>query len=82
MSIESNGSFGALGDMPRNRKSQASATALAVAKPVSFFGLVALAWWMLTPGQESGLVGLFVGGVLVIGSACLGTRAAMIGRER
>lgn len=63
-------------DMPRNRKSQSLHATLCVAN--LFFGLVALAWWMLTPGQQSGLVALFVGGVLLLLSLFLGMRAAMI----
>lgn len=63
-------------DMPRNRKSQSLHATLCVAN--LFFGLVALAWWMLTPGQQSSLVALFVGGVLVLLGLFLGMRAAMI----
>ena len=63
-------------DMPRNRKSQSLHATLCVAN--LFFGFVALAWWMLAPGQQSGLVALFVGGVLVLLGLFLGTRAAMI----
>ena len=63
-------------DMPRNRKSQSLHATLCVAN--LFFGIVGLAWWFLVPGRQSGLVALFVGGVLMLLGVFLGIRAAMI----
>jgi hypothetical protein len=63
-------------DLPRNRKSQSLHATLCVAN--LFFGLVALAWWGLMPGQPSSVAALFIGGVLLLLGVFLGLRAALI----
>ncbi len=46
-----------------------------------FFGLLALAWGGLFPGNSSSLVALVIGGVLTLLGFVLGIRAAMIARR-
>lgn len=63
-------------DTPRNRKTQGVYATVCVS--LLFFGLLALGWWALRPGQEDGVIGLFAGiGMLLLG-VLLGIRAAMI----
>lgn len=63
-------------DTPRNRRVQGLYATFCVA--LLFFGLLALGWWALRPGQGDGVIGLFAGlGLMLIG-VILGIRAAMI----
>ncbi len=43
-----------------------------------FFGLVGIAWWLFATGQSSGVIALFIGGVLLLLGIGLGIRAAML----
>ncbi|KCZ90126.1 hypothetical protein [Hyphomonas johnsonii] len=63
-------------DTPGNRQTQRLYATLCVAN--LFFGLVAIGWWGLMPGQPSSVVALFIGGALMLLGIFLGLRATLI----
>ena len=74
MTVESNEFFP--WDTPRNRQTQSVYATLFVA--AMFFALCLIGGWWLLKGQQSGLVMLFLGGVLALGGLFCGIRAAII----
>ncbi len=43
-----------------------------------FFGLVGIAWWFFASGQSSGVIALFIGGLLFLIGLGLGVRAGVL----
>jgi hypothetical protein len=60
-------------DGPRNRQAQKLWATFSVA--LVFFGLLGLAGWALMPGQETGVIALGLGLILMLIGLALGTRA-------
>ncbi|MEZ5997770.1 MAG: hypothetical protein R3B98_03645 [Hyphomonas sp.] len=74
MSVEANEFFP--WDTPRNRQTQSLYATLFVGS--MFFALCAFAAWWLMNGRQSGVVSLFIGGLLLLGGLFFGMRAAVI----
>ncbi|MEZ5947307.1 MAG: hypothetical protein R3C13_05145 [Hyphomonas sp.] len=74
MSVEANEFFP--WDTPRNRQTQSLYATLFVGS--MFFALCAFAAWWLMNGQQSGVISLFIGGLLVLAGLFFGMRASVI----